>query len=123
MNWRLVTFLLAALVAVLTGMVWHVSRLQWDVVTSTALRAAQIYSIALVEFRTAYTSEVVEPAMASGIDVAHDYIDRPRTIPLPATLSMILGERIGKQTGGAAAQLYSPYPFPWQQNIMKDQDT
>jgi PAS domain S-box-containing protein len=123
MNWRLVTFLLAALVAVLTGMVWHVSRLQWDVVTSTALRAAQIYSIALVEFRTAYTSEVVEPAIASGIDVAHDYIDRPRTIPLPATLSMILGERIGKQTGGAAAQLYSPYPFPWQQNIMTDQDT
>ncbi len=42
-------------------------------------------------------------------------ITRPRTgaIPLPATLSLILGKHIGAHASGAQTRLYSAYPFPW----------
>jgi signal transduction histidine kinase len=80
---------------------------------ATALQNAALYSEAIAEFRTLYTSEVVETVRAQGVTVAHDYKDRPGAIPLPATLSMILGERIGTHRSGAHTKLYSAYPFPW----------
>ena len=80
-------------------------------IESTALRTSQLYSTALTQFRVLYTSEVLEKARAHGLEVTHDYASRDDAIPLPATLSMLLGEEIGKQASGATAYLYSPYPF------------
>ncbi|OOZ38506.1 hypothetical protein BOW53_15315 [Solemya pervernicosa gill symbiont] len=94
-------------------MVMHVSQLQSNLINSTALKTAELYSVALTQFRSLYSSEVVSKASASGLDVTHDYVDRDNAIPLPATLGMKLGEEIGKHATGARAQLYSPYPFPW----------
>ena len=88
---------------------------QRDIVDNAAIRRAHDYSRALEEFRTLYTSEVVETARAHGLEVTHDYEKREGAIPLPATLSMILGERIGAAEGGAGARLYSEYPFPWRE--------
>ena len=42
------------------GVLWHVAALQSDLVASTALQNASVYSQALAEFRTLYTSEVME---------------------------------------------------------------
>ena len=94
-------------------MIWHVSRLQSELINSTAIRTAELYSVALTQFRTLYTSEVVEKARKHGLEITHDYVSDDNAIPLPATLSMILGEQIGKFTAGASSRLYSPYPFPW----------
>jgi hypothetical protein len=94
-------------------MIWHVSRLQSELINSTAIRTAELYSVALTQFRTLYTSEVVEKARKHGLEITHDYAAHDNAIPLPATLSMILGEQIGKFTAGASSRLYSPYPFPW----------
>ena len=102
---------LAIVLAVGLGVfLWHVSRLQSRVIETMALDNAALYSQALAEFRTLYTSEVVERVRPLGIAVTHDYQTTAGAIPLPATLSMMLGERIGLRSSGAETHLYSPYP-------------
>ena len=97
------------------GVLWQVSRVQSNLVASIALQDASLYTQALAEFRTLYTSEVVETVRDHGIEVTHDYATKVGAIPLPVTLSMLLGQRLGAEKSGAQARLYSPYPFPWRQ--------
>ncbi|WP_341501215.1 ATP-binding protein [Gallaecimonas sp. GXIMD4217] len=100
----------------LAGMIFtlfYVQRLQSQLVQSTVLEHSQLYTQALSEFRSIYTSEVVARAKAQGLEITHDYESRPGALPLPATLSMKLGEQIGARSHGAQARLYSAYPFPW----------
>jgi hypothetical protein len=69
---------------------WYMSHLQSNLITSMALQDASLYSQALAEFRALYTSEVVETVKDRGIEVTHDYTTKEGAIPLPATLSMLL---------------------------------
>ena len=39
--------------------------------------------------------------------------EREGAIPLPATLSMLLGNRLAEKEDHGQTRLYSPYPFPW----------
>ena len=58
-------------------MLWDVSRLQSNLIASIALQDASLYAQALAEFRTLYTSEVVEtvrPARHRG----HPRLHEPR---------------------------------------------
>ena len=87
---------------------------QRNIVDKAAIQRAHDFSRSLEEFRTLYTSEIVGEALAHGLEVTHDYDTRESAIPLPATLSMLLGERIGAE-GGAGSRLYSEYPFPWRE--------
>lgn len=92
----------------------QVVALQEVMLRDAALANAELYSSALREFRTVYTSEVVERVKASAdVRVTHDYVERSHAIPLPATLSILLGERIGRHLSGAETHLYSAHPFPW----------
>ena len=109
---RTVVVLGVMLVVGAGAILWNLSRLSDRLIESGALQYATILSSALTEFRTLYTSEVVSVAEAAGIEVTHDYALRDGAIPLPATLSMILGNRIDRDPRGARARLYSPYPFP-----------
>ena len=93
-------------------MLWHVSRLQSNLIAAIALQDASLYAQALAEFRTLYTSEVVETVRSHGIEVTHDYMTHTGAIPLPVTLTMLLGQRISAHEAGAQIRLYSPYPFP-----------
>lgn len=90
----------------------HMSDIQ---IRSTAIEHSRLYSETLEEFRSLYTSEVVVRAKAAGLEVTHDYISKPHAIPLPATLSMLLGNRLGGSDIGVTSKLYSKYPFPWRQ--------
>ena len=92
-------------------LLWHQSHAHSMIAKSIALENAHAYSKALSTFRSLYTSEVVERVREHGIEVTHDYHDRDGAIPLPATLSMKLGEQIGATGSGMATHLYSPYPF------------
>ncbi|MEM9457728.1 MAG: response regulator [Myxococcota bacterium] len=96
-------------------LVIYVTRLQQELLRSSALESARLYSEAITEFRTVYSSEVVERLRDQPIEVTHDYTTKEHAIPLPATLSMMLGERIGEHRRGAATRLYSAYPFPWRE--------
>ena len=104
------------LVLMLVGiavLVWNLSRLSSELVRSSTLKDAERYNQALTEFRTLYTSEVVSRLATKGIEVTHDYSKREGAIPLPATLTKILAEQIGKHEKGVWVRLYSDYPFPW----------
>jgi PAS domain S-box-containing protein len=90
----------------------YVAHLQSNLVVSSALRDAALYTQALAEFRTLYTSEVVEALRSRGIEVTHNYKEHAGAIPLPVTLTMRLAERISAHASGAQVRLYSPYPFP-----------
>jgi len=96
-------------------MLWYVSHLQSNLIASIVLQDASLYSQALGEFRTLYTSEVVDTVIKRGVEVTHDHATREGAIPLPATLTMLIGKRIGAHGSGAQTRLYSPYPFPWRQ--------
>jgi phosphoserine phosphatase RsbU/P len=95
------------------AILWHLVNLSSALVEMSALQGTARYSEALMEFRTLYTSEVVVRAQTHGIEVTHDYRTKPGAIPLPATLSIELGKRIGMQGSGLQVRLYSDYPFPW----------
>ncbi len=84
-------------------------------IESTAVKNASLFSGVLTEFRTLYTSEVVNKAKQHGLEITHDYATKEHAIPLPATLSMLLGKNLGERASESETMLYSPYPFPWRQ--------
>jgi len=86
--------------------------LEGQLVESLAVKDAERFTAALREFRSLYTTEVVARAQTKGITITHNYQSQPGALPLPATLSMLLGRRLTQSTGGDV-RLYSDYPFPW----------
>lgn len=96
--------------------------LQERLVETIARNNAELSSSTLREIRTLYTSEVVGPARASGMIVTHDYADQDGAIPLPATLSILIGNSIDT-AGDSSARLYSDYPFPWRAKSGGPRDT
>jgi serine/threonine protein kinase len=76
---------------------------------------ARLTSDALKEFNEYYTSEVVARLADRGIQVTHDYAGRKNAIPLPATMSVELADRISQKGSGMQIRLYSDHPFPWRQ--------
>ena len=102
-----------------TGVViilWHVYRLQSNLIEAVTLNNASLYAQALEEFRTLYTSEVAVRAQTKGVEVTHDYAAKEGAIPLPVTLSLLLGNHIAAKGTGGQPRLYSDYPFPSRQN-------
>ncbi|MCP5078989.1 MAG: response regulator [Psychromonas sp.] len=83
---------------------------------NSAQLSAQRYLEALSAFRSLYTSEVVSIADQTNLKITHNYKEYDNAIPLPATLTLVLGEKIGQTHSGAKAYLYSNYPFPWRSN-------
>jgi len=101
----------AAFMVVLLVLGIRMTHVEAEFLRSAALSDAGRYSEAIAEFRTVYTSEVAEPAARAGMSVVHDYQHQTNALPLPATLSMELGGRLSKATGGRVL-LYSDHPFP-----------
>ncbi|NKB80768.1 MAG: DUF3365 domain-containing protein [Nitrospirales bacterium] len=62
--------------------------------------------------RTFYTKEVVSRAKRNKIRVNYDWNEDEVTLPLPATFTNEVGERIAKANPGTSIRLYSRYPFP-----------
>lgn len=50
-------------------------------------------------------------ARSHGVEVTHDYATEDGAIPLPATFSKMLGERIAAKGSGGYVELYSDYPL------------
>ena len=74
---------------------------------------ARLTSDALKEFNEYYTAEVVGRLADRTIQVTHDYASKKNAIPLPATMSVELADRISKKGAGMRIRLYSDLPFPW----------
>lgn len=91
---------------------WTIQSEHNDLRESVALGHARTKSNVIREFRKLYTTEVVEPALQAGMIVTHDYENVESALPLPSTLSMLLGNRLEDSSEDSGAQLYSPFPFP-----------
>jgi len=113
---RFVVILIVIFASICFGLYSYTSNVSTELARKSTKTNAELYAIALEEFRTLYTSEVVGTAKGHGLKVTHDYQGKSDSIPLPATLSMLLGEKIGEHSNGAHSKLYSPYPFPWRKN-------
>jgi signal transduction histidine kinase len=104
-------FTLAVVIGVLLS-THRILQMERDVRRASAIDNAARYSEVLQAFRTLYTSEVVRPASDGGVPASHDYRGRTGVIPLPATMTKVLGEHLG-QSDGVRIALYSAHPFPW----------
>ncbi|NHZ84062.1 response regulator [Massilia sp. CCM 8695] len=94
----------------------YLSRLQEQLVTNLAEQGANLQSISLQELRSLYTAEVVEKVRGQGVQVTHDFASKPGAIPLPASFTIELGQRIGLRDAGMQVRLFSAYPFPWRKD-------
>jgi len=122
MNYRAIILIFTLFSLIPLGMIWHTKNLQENTIHASSLQNAKIYSDAISTFRTIYSSEVASTAKQHGLEVTHDYHNK-KAIPLPATLSILLGTKIGENRSGAKASLYSPYPFPWRSKTSGLTDT
>jgi len=68
---------------------------------------------ALTEIRNYYATNVVGRVVASSTDITptHEYLAQEGGIPIPATLSIELGDVIGSQSGSLTYRFVSDYPF------------
>ena len=113
---RIILVVVVMFCAGVTAALWDLDRLSSKLVESAALQDAALQAEALEELRILYTSEVVDRLRGKGITVTHDYAAHEGAIPLPVTLSMELGRRLGASGSGMQVRLYSDYPFPWHQD-------
>lgn len=67
-------------------------------------------------FRSFYSKRIVLNVLDGDIDVTHRYQGNPSAIPLPATLSIELGDYMREQAANIDYKLFSEYPFPWRNN-------
>ena len=99
------------LVALAVGLIWYATQLHGETVRKTAEQEARLFAGAIVEFRALYTTEVVN-RLDDSVAVTHEFKDQPGSIPLPATLTRLLGERLQAADNGISTRLYSAHPFP-----------
>lgn len=112
-----IAVILAAIVATMGGVAyWRLDTLQAQTAATLAEHGVALQSEMLQELRSLYTAEVVERVRGHGIEVTHDYRQKERAIPLPATLTIDLGKRIADLGTGMTVRLYSDYPFSRRQD-------
>ncbi|PKI17816.1 diguanylate cyclase [Colwellia sp. 12G3] len=97
----------------LTITIIHLKELADEQVKETAIQSARAFTKVLSEFRSLYTSEVVLTAQKNGLVISHDYKEKLNAIPLPATLTILVADRLHTKKLGIESKLYSPFPFPW----------
>ncbi len=95
------------------SILYHVNLLQSTLVNLMAIEGANTYARTVDEFRKFYSSEIVDSIKMYGVEITHDYATKPKAIPIPATLSILLGKHITSQIDMSEMRLYSAYPFPW----------
>lgn len=110
-----ITFMILAMLAGLPVAVWlDVSTLSQGAVK----RQAEDMSSLITSIRSYYASNVVGRILAAhanggdtGTTVTHEYADIPGAIPIPATLSLELGDVIRQQQANITYRFLSDLPF------------
>ncbi len=97
-------------------LLWQAWRLQSRVIQDTMLQQANEYARIFTTMRRLYSDEIAQPASDNGFDVTHNYKERMGAIPLPATFSILISEKLNETIGGSSINIYSDYAFPWREN-------
>lgn len=109
--WRTNLALGTGFVVIVVGFFLYSRSMSSDLIETMALEEARHYSKILIEFRTLYSKEVVEKLRKQGIEARRDFHNNKNAIPLPATLTQLLGGS-ASESDSTPFKLYSPYPFP-----------
>jgi serine/threonine protein kinase len=90
---------------------WHLSRLSQSLVRSAALESAAQQAETLDELNK-YYGRVASHFKHVGVHASADWQRDPRAVPLPATLTIELGQQISARAeSGVQVRLYSDHPF------------
>jgi serine/threonine protein kinase len=90
----------------------YLSRLSQEVVRTTALESAAQQAELFDELNDFYSEEVVGRVKPFGVVATHAYKTKNGTIPIPATLTIDLGQYISDRSRrGMQIRLYSDAPF------------
>ncbi len=116
-------FAAGLLVAVSFGSIFgfvHLSRLSSELVHSTALESASMQAKVLEDVNTVYSS-IVEALRPHGVEATHDAAARDGpAMPLPATFTIEVGNRIRASKAGMQVRLYSEHPFRFRRGGPRD---
>jgi serine/threonine protein kinase len=105
-----VGLLLATTIGCATGL-WQLSSLSKHLVRASALESASQQSEMLEQVNDLYSEKVVNRVTSQGGQARNDYIKYPGAIPLPATLTIELGQMSSSSETGMRVRLYSDSPF------------
>ena len=119
-NERLAILLLPLLVVSTGALLWLLSHQIETLYQEMALQGTEVQARTIEEVRQIYSSEVVERLKKHDIHATHDYASQERAIPLPATLTMEIGDRLSKSREGAYVRLFSEFPFPHRKDRVLD---
>lgn len=88
---------------------WHTKNIE----KAALERAAASYSHAISAFRSFYAKEVLSKLHDSDVRVSHLYKGEPGTIPIPATMTIDLTEKINSNDRHISISVVSEFPYPW----------
>jgi tRNA A-37 threonylcarbamoyl transferase component Bud32 len=108
-----VSFTALALLATLSSAAYVRIAAEQRQTKQALVQNARLTLEALKEFNEYYTTEVVGRLTDRSIQVTHDYAGKKNAIPLPATMSVELADRISHKNPSLKIRLYSDLPFPW----------
>jgi eukaryotic-like serine/threonine-protein kinase len=103
------SLLLAVCVGSATGF-WYLSSLSRYFVQATALDSARM-EVAMLEEVNAYYNDVVMRVDPLKTPMSHQYATKKNTLPVPATFTIDLGQRISATESGMKVRLYSNYSW------------
>jgi tRNA A-37 threonylcarbamoyl transferase component Bud32 len=89
---------------------WYLSSLSRYFVEASALDSTRM-EIAMLEEVNAFYSEIVDRVDWSKTPVTHEYAQRKNALPLPATFTIDVGQRISRAQSGMQVRLTSDYPW------------
>lgn len=95
------------------GGLWYLSSLSEYFVRQTALESARLENKMLDEVWRFYSERIEEINFkTSGVAVTQNYLAIHPSLPLPATFSIDLGERISRRNPGMEVRVYGRHPWP-----------
>ncbi len=87
-----------------------------------AIRTAKTTAENIDYFRAFYSKQIVQNVLGGNVDVTHEYHGNSSAIPLPATLSIELGDFMRDQDANIDYKIFSDFPFPWRLDRELDRD-
>lgn len=111
-----VSVFLAVVFGSISGL-WYLSSLSEFFVRQTALESARLENKMLDEVWRFYSERIEEiNSKTSGVAVTQNYLSIHPSLPLPATFSIDLGERISRRNPGMEVRVYGRHPWPGRVN-------
>ena len=97
----------------ITLSLWQMSRVSGNLIQAQALQNAHLFARVINQARGLYSLNVVNRVRTvEGVTVTHDYHNKSGAIPIPATYTIELGEKLEELDGSHIFRVYSDYPFP-----------